>query len=268
MTLTVQSLFDNLWKQYVGLNKTAEQIHSLLKSKNNNEILNDHVAFRTFKHPQYGISHLAKTFEQLGYKDMGDYHFEVKKLYAKHYEHPDKNLPKVFISELLTENFSSFFQNTFLELAKSMPEDQRNDPGVSYSGTHWNKSFDVYKKLYAESPYGAWLYAFGFCANHFTVYLNSLNNFSDLSELNQFLKDNNFILNASGGEIKGSPELFLEQSSTMANEIMVSFTDGDHKIPSCYYEFAKRYNMPDGKIYQGFVANSADKIFESTNKLN
>jgi glutamine cyclotransferase len=52
----------------------------------------------------------------------------------------------------------------------------------------------------------------------------------------------------------------------MASEIPVKFTDGTYNIPGCYYEFAKRYKMDNGKFYQGFVAKSADKIFESTNK--
>ncbi|MGB6140662.1 MAG: DUF1338 domain-containing protein, partial [Pseudoalteromonas rhizosphaerae] len=36
-------------------------------------------------------------------------------------------------------------------------------------------------------------------------------------------------------------------------------------VPSCFYEFALRYAKPDGELYTGFVAASADKIFESTN---
>ena len=40
----------------------------------------------------------------------------------------------------------------------------------------------------------------------------------------------------------------------------------DEIVPSCYYEFAKRYSDSTGQIYQGFVTASADKIFESTNK--
>jgi len=267
MELTNKSLFSNLWAQYITLNKTADDIHKLLKSHSGEQILNDHVAFRTFNHPNFGIKHLARTFESLGYKAMGDYNFEVKKLYAKHYEHEDKSLPKVFISELLLENFSSEFQNVFNNIAEQTKPENLNSPGVSYSGTHWNKSYKVYKQLYTESPYGAWLYAFGFCANHFTVYFNSLDKFTELSELNTFLKSNNYTLNSSGGEVKGSPEVYLEQSSTMANEVDVQFSDGAFKIPSCYYEFAKRYKLADGSMYQGFVAGSADKIFESTNKL-
>ena len=51
----------------------------------------------------------------------------------------------------------------------------------------------------------------------------------------------------------------------MADRIPVTFADKTVEIPSCFYEFAKRYEMPDGEIYTGFVAASADKIFESTN---
>ncbi|MGL4837356.1 MAG: DUF1338 domain-containing protein, partial [Shewanella sp.] len=35
--------------------------------------------------------------------------------------------------------------------------------------------------------------------------------------------------------------------------------------PSCFYEFALRYPKANGELYTGFVAASADKIFESTN---
>ena len=64
--------------------------------------------------------------------------------------------------------------------------------------------------------------------------------------------------------MKGSKEVCLEQSSTLANNIEVEFEDGKLTIPACYYEFAKRYPMKNGELYQGFVAASADKIFEST----
>ena len=106
--------------------------------------------------------------------------------------------------------------------------------------------------------------SFGFRANHFTISINDLNSFDKLAAFNDFLKTNDFTLNKSGGEIKGSPQLFLEQSSTLADAVEIDFADGKQMIPSCYYEFAKRYPLADGTLYQGFVAQSADKIFEST----
>ena len=51
----------------------------------------------------------------------------------------------------------------------------------------------------------------------------------------------------------------------MADKVPVSFVEGNEMIPGGFYEFAKRYAMANGELYTGFVAASADKIFESTN---
>ena len=107
--------------------------------------------------------------------------------------------------------------------------------------------------------------AWGYRANHFTVSINELAKFDNIETVNQALKDAGFALNTSGGEVKGSPEVLLEQSSTLADDFAVEFSDGKMSVPSCFYEFALRYNKPDGELYTGFVAASADKIFESTN---
>ena len=88
-----------------------------------------------------------------------------------------------------------------------------------------------------------------------------------LEEVNQLLKVNGFLLNDSGGEIKGTPSELLEQSSTRSEMIQVNFSDGIQEIPGCYYEFARRYPDADGHLYSGFIAKSADKIFESTDKI-
>jgi len=55
------------------------------------------------------------------------------------------------------------------------------------------------------------MYVHGFCSNHFTVDVNKLNQFKNLASVNEFLKKNNFIMNASGREIKVSTIQLLEQ---------------------------------------------------------
>lgn len=69
----------------------------------------------------------------------------------------------------------------------------------------------------------------------------------------------------AGGEIKGTPKELLEQSSIKAGIVKIDFSEGAFEIPGCYYEFARRYPDENGSIYSGFIAKSADKIFESTN---
>jgi hypothetical protein len=263
--MDLNKLFEKLWNQYTDLNPQAFQVHELLETEES-KILNDHVAFRTYNDPKVNIEKLARVFVENGYKEAGSYEFTQKKLIAKHFEHPDHEKPKVFISELLLDEFSKDLQENVSKLLDEMPQNLPEKDEFCLSGRPWSLQFSTYEKLLQESEYAAWLAAFGFCANHFTVSVNDLEKFSSLSELNEFLKGAGFELNKAGGEIKGSPKDFLEQSSTLASRIHVDFDDGRYEIPACYYEFAKRYPMENGELFQGFVAKSADKIFESTDR--
>jgi hypothetical protein len=261
----IDDLLQRLWTDYRSLNPQAGAIHHLLESRGES-VVNDHIALRTYNDPRIGLEALSAPFMRCGYVPKGDYSFPEKKLEARHFEHPGGNLPRVFISELKLGEFSDDLRSTINRLIDQMPGDLPGRWDFPVAGRPWNVSWSDYELLRKQSEYGAWMAAFGFRANHFTVLVNALKTFKNLAELNTFLKENGFKLNASGGEIKGSPEMYLEQSSTLADQADVSFSDGSHKIPACYYEFALRHKMPDGRIYSGFVEKSADKIFESTNK--
>ncbi|MCL1142260.1 DUF1338 domain-containing protein [Shewanella gaetbuli] len=265
MHTDVNVLFSEMWQDYIKMTPSAAKIHQLLGK--GAPIINDHIALRTFNIAKVNLEVLAKHFTSLGYVACGDYQFEQKKLVAKHFEHPDPTQPKVFISELLVEEFSPQLQQTVKGFIDQVEESALVADNFIYSGRHWQVDKATYQALLAESEYAAWVAAIGYRANHFTVSINHLPEFERIEDVNQTLKDAGFVLNSSGGEIKGSPEVLLEQSSTMADKVVVNFTDGDAEIPSCFYEFARRYPMDNGQIYTGFVAASADKIFESTNAM-
>ena len=263
--MTTTQIFNTLWKEYTERTPSAQKIQDLFITKGN-KVFNDHVAFRTFNDERVNIEVLATPFIEAGYEECGDYHFEKKKLYAKHYEHKtDKNAPRVFISQLLIEEFSKELQAEVTKMIDSIPVSELNPSTLVFKGRLWEQpSFEVYEKLQAETEYAAWLYVNGFCSNHFTVDVNKLDTFNSLQEVNEFLKDNGFKMNTSGREIKGTPEQMLEQSSVLADKIPVVFKEVTKEITSCYYEFAFRHPMLNGELYSGFIAGSADKIFEST----
>ncbi|MGB3725089.1 MAG: DUF1338 domain-containing protein [Glaciecola sp.] len=266
MHTTVESLFNGLWQDYIHITPSAERIHSLLKAKtNSNDIVNDHIALRTFNIDGIGLAVLAKHFLSLGYEQKGDYDFASKKLTAQHFEHPNPLVPKVFISELRVNELSAEAQSIIHNLVAQMDKTAVTNDDFLYSGAHWQASSTQYKTLLAESEYAAWMAAWGFRANHFTVSINHLGNIDELHTVNQILKDAGYTLNTAGGEIKGGEDVCLAQSSTMADSSDVQFSDASVAIPSCFYEFAQRYEQANGELYQGFVAASADKIFESTN---
>lgn len=263
MTTQVTKLFDKIWQQYIAVTPSAKAIHQLLG--NGKDVINDHVAYRTFNHEKVNIEKLANHLTAIGYTECGQYDFVEKRLTAKHFEHTDPTMPKVFISELLVETFSTKVQEIINALINQLPDNISENPNFLYAGRPWQLSYTDYQTLLAESEYAAWLAAWGYRANHFTVSINHLDQFDCINMVNNTLKNSGFVLNNAGGEIKGSETVKLEQSSTLADKATVVFSDVSVEIPSCFYEFAKRYPLENGMLYSGFVAASADKIFESTN---
>ncbi|MCS3455058.1 hypothetical protein M2366_001125 [Aeromonas sp. BIGb0405] len=265
MQKDIETLFGHLWDNYIQVTPSALKVHQLLGG--GAPIVNDHVAFRTFNLPQVGLETLAAHFRALGYEERDEYVFKAKKLYAKHFEHADPDAPKVFISELKVEELSEGAQAIIHKLVAQVPTHLTDTSAFLHAGAPWQVSGADYQTLLAESEYAAWMAAWGYRANHFTVSINRLAEFDTIEAVNETLKAAGFVLNTAGGEVKGDPQVMLEQSSTMADKACVPFSDGVQQIPSCFYEFALRYPRVDGTLYPGFVEASADKIFESTNSM-
>ncbi len=263
--MTLDDVFNRLWIDYTNQNPSARRIYELF-TNSGEKVLNDHIAFRTYDDPRINIDVLSRIFIEHGYSAKGKYTFEDKHLFARHFEHKtDKNAPRVFISELKTKDFSDFLQKTVKDILDQVPLVKFKSDELIFSGNIWGiPDYETYIKLRNESEYAAWVYVYGFRANHFTVNINALKNLNTIEKVNEFLKSNGFLLNSSGGEIKGTKAELLQQSSTLADHVNVEFADRITSIPACYYEFAQRYPDTDGSLYSGFIAKSADKIFEST----
>ncbi len=257
------------WDQYQTEIPAAKQIYNLFLEHGETLtfLSHDHLALRTFNDPRVNIEMMMRPFIEMGYTPSMTYDFPAKKLFARHYEPPVANTPKIFISELLTEKFSPIIQKTVKECIDKIPVAIINDPfKLPHSKTNWELDFNIYEQLSAESEYAGWLYAYGFRANHFAIQVNQLKTFKNCREINAFLRTKGFMINSENGEVKGTKEELLEQSSIMAQYSEVKFKDSMHKIPSCYYEFTHRFPDKKGILYPGFIAASADKLFESTNK--
>lgn len=262
----IQELFDFFWREYSAITPAAAEIHALLAARGERYV-NDHVAFRTFNIDPIGVESLGATFVDLGWRESGEYFFEQKRLRARSYAPPEDGLPHVFISELLVEQFSPELGRIVRGLVEQVPAERRNSAALLTELPTWKPiAYADYRTLQSESEYAAWLAAFGVRVNHFTVLVNALETFGSLKEFNAWLKECGYSMNTSGGEVKGSPDVLLEQSSIMANRIPWEFAGGErHVIPTCYHEFARRYEDPaTGRLYAGFIARSADRIFEST----
>jgi len=263
--MKIKKLFDDMWTSYAKLNPQVVKVRDLMENHEGSPVKNDHIAIRTFNHPRVNRHILAKSFLDSGYKKVEDLVFDKKKLDATYYLHDDEDLTRVFISELRLEDFSEGLQKVVNDLVDQIPDNANEQFDFCNSGTPWNMiTKETYDILKEESEYAAWVATFGFIVNHFTISVTECDSFDNLEQVNSYLKKNGYRINDSGGEIKGSADQGLEQSSIMAEDVNIDFSTSTSKIPGCYYEFALRHNE-----FDGFIASSADKIFESTdNKLN
>lgn len=265
-----QVFFQRLWEQYTAVTPQAQRIHDAVAARNgadqNGAVQNDHVAFRTFRYPPLDIPHLEPLLTSMGYQPFDRYRFAQKKLEAFAYRHKDPALPKIFLSELLIHELSDQAQTIILRYLDAATLPVPADPAFFWNGTLWPQiSSKDYFTLLQESEYAAWLLVMGYRANHFTISVNHLERMPSLDAVIETVGELGLPLNESGGLIKGSAAVGLQQASTLADEMVLTFADGvTARVKTCYYEFALRYPLSDGELYQGFVEQSADRIFEST----
>lgn len=265
--MQIDTFYDHLWQDYVRMTPQAERIARALAERGET-LRNDHVAFRTFNTGPITLADLEPFILELGYRRYEPYHFPAKKIDAFGYVPPSPDQPRIFLSELRVEELSEPAQRLVQGLVDQVDPAEVNDPSIFWRGPLWRvPAWEDYQRLAGESEYAAWLSVIGLRCNHFTVDVGALRSIDGIESMNRLVEELGFAINDSGGRIKGSPEVLLEQASTRASVQPFEFADGErHDVTTCYYEFAKRYRDANGELYQGFVAASADRIFESTDR--
>ena len=67
--MTPTDFFASLWDHYTAVTPQAQRIQALFKSHGEN-VLNDHVAFRTFNNSPISLEKLEPQLEAIGYKSL------------------------------------------------------------------------------------------------------------------------------------------------------------------------------------------------------
>lgn len=254
--------------------------------KRQEDIQNDHIAFRTLGVPHLGIASFEKIFLHHGYQKMDAYFFESKRLDAYWYAPPSPEYPRIFLSELRVQDLSDQAQEIIQKYVKhittdpvdSLDLDDAIEIGYFFYDPLWElPTVEDYKTLLKESEYAAWVIYNRYYLNHYTISVHELPTpYNQLENFNEFLESIGITLNASGGKIKTSEDGLLKQSSSIAKMIPATFANDEQlTIAGSYVEFAERLPLP---AYQdlpktaiqrqhrrdGFESANADKIFEST----
>ncbi len=294
MRTTLDAILDGLLARYKAHVPEVDAIVAAMERagiiRGEDDIENDHIAFRTMGVPNLGIASLEKVFLAHGYRARDWYEFPAKRVTARWYAPPEARHPRIFISQLRVGEMSAparHIVHSYTDTVEADPVDRvnLNDAQAVVDFLHaplWRTpTWTDYQHLLAESEFAAWVIYNRYYLNHFTVSVHNLPSpYGSLARFNEFLEANGFTLNDSGGKIKVSADGKLLQSSTVAAMVDAQFADGrggaeTHRIAGSYVEFAERRvldefaDLPPGHIRrehrrEGFEAASADKIFEST----
>ena len=216
----ITQILDALFKVYSErvpdvLKITKEMVSKGIVSSQN-DIVNDHIAFRTMGVPNLGIGSFEKIFLAHGYIRRDFYHFKQKKIDAFWYESPSSELPRIFISELKVETFSKKIQKLIKSYTNSVTTDPIDDLDledpkqvINYLlNPLWKlPSINDYELLLEESEYAAWVIYNRYYLNHYTISVHNLPQpYNQLESFNSFLVDIGIKLNTSGGVIKTSAD--------------------------------------------------------------
>ena len=286
MTKILVALFATYAERVPDVKKITHAMIDKGMVKNQNEIINDHVAFRTMGVKNLGIASFEKIFLAHGYEKRDFFHFNLKKLDAFWYAPPTPDLPRIFISELKVDLLSEKVQKIikkYTNTVTSDPVDQLDLNDAKAVSSYFQKplwslpSIEDYEALLAESEYAAWVIYNRCYLNHYTISVHDLPDaYCALEPFNEFLKSIGIQLNTSGGEIKTSEDKLLRQSSSVANKVIAHFSgDQTKEIAGSYVEFAERGALPQfadipgtelkrNQRREGFETGNADRIFEST----
>lgn len=286
----IGQVFNELFTPYMERVPNVRKITNAMIEKgiidHQDEILNDHVAFRTLGAPNLGIQSLEKVFLHLGYTKQDKFYFQTKKLDAYWYAPPSPEYPRVFLSELRVNELSSQAQSIIAKYTDTVKNDpigqvDLNDPskvGKFFHTPLWNlPTLQEYETLLSESEYAAWVIYNRYYLNHYTISVHNLKDgYNTLTAFNTFLESIGVQLNDAGGKIKVSPDGLLLQSSSVAEMVEATFANGEKtEIAGSYVEFAERKVLPQFEHLEtshlnashrreGFETGNADKIFEST----
>ena len=175
-------------------------IHTLVNYgviKFENEIENDHIAFRTLGVNHLGIESLEKIFLAQGYIKRDAYDFEEKKLNAFWYAPPSNDYPRIFISELRVNELSEITKKIIHKYTNKITSDPvdaldlKNGKQVGeflHTQLWGTPTKQEYFTLLKESEYAAWVIYNRYYLNHFTISVHNLiDKYNTIEKFNIFL---------------------------------------------------------------------------------
>lgn len=294
-------LTKKLWINYKNTVTSITIIENKLKNFPHHKLLLDHYAIIDLPSTKTGLNILCQIFSSIGYEVQGrDYLAEKQNNFMWMAERcsigkPVENtLPQVVVADFLLEELPINIRKVIEKLTKNikatpLSEIQKlSEHAYLGDGNAAKKLITILIKYFTErdrplptlrefkqvnefNELLAWVLVFGRQPNHFAISIHLMKCFSSIREFNFFIKEKlKLPLHETGGAVKGSCEVGIEQSSTKGSIINVQIADGIISIPEQFIEFVWRYpniklksDMKWNEYFTGFIALNANKVIES-----
>jgi hypothetical protein len=286
-------LFAHLWDKYTNSVPYYRQIFA------DRQLVLDHLAIIDLPTQRSGIPHLKKIFSALGMNQRGAGYLPDKKndfvwvtedgiegtdvrkallqpVLADFRVDELSNSTRKILSKYLNKG-ETFDYHSYSQLVNSAfkgnSEDRKKLFFITIEelnskpwGSPTSKDYFAVKE---ENPLIAWVLLNGRKVNHFGVSIHLKPDYKSLREFNQRISHSNFAkLNNFAGEIKGSKDCGIEQSSTLGHEIEVECADDKIKVCDCFMEFVWRFPVKEKPqvwedYFTGFIPKNADNVIKS-----
>jgi hypothetical protein len=289
-------LFDTLWERYRNRMEYVRMYEKVLE-QNKATFVNDHIAFRTMacEKPMAGLFMISRIFEALGYSMANCYEFPDKHFSSIHFQHPNPQFPKLFITQLKTWELSAQARTTIQNaIAAHRPALADDLMAQLYglekvSASDRSKLLETLVRYFAELPwprpkknavlaldkesqFAAWVLVNGYDVNHFTASVNShgVPSLDDVEKVQAAMVAAKIPMKK---EIEGERGSKFRQTSTEAVVVPVKVKDGTKTVEIpwtyAYFEIADRplmKNPATGKMerFEGFLGAQATNLFDMT----
>jgi len=121
-SLNTEGFFEHLWQDYIQMAPAAAQLQQVFLERGE-QVVNDHVALRTFNLEPIQLTALEPHLLAMSYRRFAPYQFPEKKLQAWGYVPPHDTLPRIFLSELDCSAFSPDLQEILRQLCIQVEPD-------------------------------------------------------------------------------------------------------------------------------------------------
>jgi len=239
---SLDELLSALWEAHGRTNPEANRVRRVLFPEGHPGTALDHVAVRTLDHPKLGIARSARLFERHGYRAAGERRSKDGTRTVRRYLPALPGAPAVIISELQLAVHSRGLRDIVGSLVRQFDPGKLDDAAFALAARPWHPVLhESYERLQRESPFAAWVAAFGPAPQHVTIRADALPDCGDLETIAARLADCGLALASSpDGDAIRCGGRTDDCVATAPAPVPLAFADGTATVPGGHCEFVWR----------------------------